>query len=72
MGNGNGNLGNRGFDPACPQSDHIDEERARLKAASVKHFAEGGRDKETLPPMRKDSATSGKRIPAGDENEDLG
>ena len=43
----------------CPDSDHISSERARLKQASVKHFAQTASGKAQAAPPKQTQATGG-------------
>ena len=53
MANGNGFPSG-----TCPDSEHISQERARLKSASQRHFAEGGRGgKAPAAPPKQVQAT---------------
>lgn len=65
-------------DTSCPQSDHIDQERARLKSASQRHFAQSGNAKaqqfkERIPkgPERQAKAPPPPTDDGGDETGDF-
>jgi hypothetical protein len=55
------NNGGMGFPGGtCPDSDHIASERARLRQASVKHFAQTASGKAQTAPPKQAQATGAK------------
>jgi hypothetical protein len=60
-----GNNSGTGFPGGtCPDSDHISSERARLRQASVKHFAQTASGKAQAEPPKPKQAT-GAQLPPG-------